>query len=333
MTTGVPLVESLVPQRHLYFTGFQLYDSCPRAYLWGNGYGNLDLGRGPGRSKAKPNKDTDSKHHAVMGMVLSRAIEHLYNDELWREPETLVVRLTDLVNREFAFSLNENFIDWGEAPPKQEMLKVCVSGALGYLKTMKANKLLGPYAKSEVDLTAWVDQYTPIGGRPDVIIRREDTGVTIIDGKNALTPGKYTDPDQLRWYALCFYLAYNVVPNRLAFAYFRYPEGTPPKEHPEGTPWTGLVDVPLTREDLQAMGVRAKETHRAIHKELFDPSPSSKACKFCDYRTVCDAAHVPTPRKPKSLPVIQEGTVEHAIQNSDSFVEFGFGTDLPGVKP
>lgn len=265
MTKGEPTVESTVAQRHLYFTAFQLYDSCPRAYLWGNGYGNLDLGRGPGRSKLKPNKDTDSKHHAVMGIVLARAIEHLYNDELWREPETLVARLTDLVNREFTFALNENFIDWGEAPPKQEMLKVCVTGALGYLKTMKSNKLLGPYAKSEVDLTAWVDQYTPIGGRPDVIIRREDNGVTIIDGKNAMTPGKYTDPDQLRWYALCFYLAYNVVPSRLAFAYFRYPEGTPPRITPKARRGRGLWTYPSPGKTCKPWVCgRKKPTGRSI---------------------------------------------------------------------
>jgi len=264
-----------------------------------------------------------------MGIVLSRALEHLYNDEMWRDPENLTNRLTDLVRREFAFALNENYVDWTQSPPKQELLRVCMDGIFGFLRTMKANRLLGPYAKSEVDLTGWVDQYTPVGGRPDIIIRRDDTGVMIFDGKNSMTPGKHTDPDQLRWYALVFYLAYNVMPNRLAFVYFRYPEGTPPKDHPEGTPWTGLVEVPVTREDLKALGVRAKETVRAISKELFDPSPSSKACRYCDFRTVCDAAHTPTPRKGKSLPVVAEGTVEHLIENSTGMVEFGFDA---GVK-
>lgn len=317
-------------QFHLYWSNIEAYEACPRSFLWGHGWGSIDLGRGPGRSKAKPAQD--SKHHAVMGIVLARAIEHLYNDELWREPATLVQKLTDLVTREFTFAVNESYIDWNESPPKHEMLDVCLKGALGYLKTMKANKLLGPYAKSEVDLTAWVDQYTPVAGRPDVIVRREDTGVTIIDGKNSLSPGKYTNPDQLRWYALCFYLAYNVMPSRLAFAYFRYPEGTPPKDHPEGTPWTGLVEVSLTRDDLKTLGVRAKETHRAMQKELFDPVPSPKNCRFCDYKTVCDVAHQPVPRKPKSLPVVTEGTVEHAISISEGMVEIGFGDAVAGVK-
>jgi len=323
------VVSSVAKQQYIYWSLIEAYGDCPRRALWHYGFGTIDLGRGPGRGKAKV--DRDSEHHAAMGKVLSRAIEHLYNNEMWREPATLAEKLTDDVMREFAFALSENTIDWSVAPSKQDMLKVCINGALGYLKTMKANKLLGPYARSEVDLTAWVDQYTPVAGKPDVIIRREDTGVTIIDGKNSLTPGKYTNPDQLRWYALCFYLAYNILPSRLAFAYFRYPFGTPPKGHPEGQPWTGLVDVPCTREDLKGLAVRAKTTFRAMQKEQFDPRPSPDACRFCDFRTVCDVAHKPVPRGDrKSLPLV-DGSVEQAIQSADGIIEFGFGSPSAGT--
>ena len=317
-------------QSYLYWSALDSFETCPRKYLWSNGHGNIDLGRGPGRSKAKP---PQSRHHAVMGLVLAKAIDHLYNDELWRDPENLVTRMTELVSREFTLTLGENFIDWDEAPSKQDMLRVCMDGAFGFLHTMKANKLLGPYARSEVDLIGWVDQYTPVGGRPDIIIRRDDTGVMILDGKNSMTPGKHTDPDQLRWYALVFYLAYNVMPSRLAFVYFRYPPSTPPKDHPKDQPWTGMVEVSVTRDDLKALGVRAKDTFKGIFKEKFDPTPSAKACQWCDYRTVCDAVHVPTPRKGKSLPVVQ-GSVEHLIGTSDGFVQFGFDSGVrSATKP
>jgi hypothetical protein len=264
-----------------------------------------------------------------MGIVLSSVIEHLYNDELWRDPASLPDRIVEMVNREFTLVLGEKKVDWKVSPPRYELLDVCMKGALGFLKTMKANRLLGSYAKSEVDLTAWVDQYTPIAGRPDIIIRRDDTGVMILDGKNSLTPGKYTNPDQLRWYALCFRLAYNVMPSRLAFVYFRYPDGQPPKDHPAGQPWTGMVDVLFNQEDLKALGVRAKEVHRAMQKELFDPRPSSKNCRFCDYRTVCDVAHQPASRKPREIQA-EEGTVEHAISASGGMIELGLG-QFPGV--
>jgi len=313
---------------HIYWTSVEDFGTCPRLYLWKHGYGSINLGRGPGRPKAKP--VDDSRHHSVMGIVLAKAVEHLYNDELWREPAKLPEVLENIIYREFTFAISENYVDWAVAPAKSDMHRTCLNGALGYIQTMKANKLLGPYARSEVNLTAWVDSYTPVGGTPDVIIRRDDTGVTIIDGKNSLTPGLYTDPNQLRWYAMCFYLIYKVIPKRLAFAYFRYPAGgDPPKGHPEGEPWTGLVDVSLTPEDLTSLGERAKETLRLMRAELFDPTPSAKACKFCDYQTVCDVAHQPTPRAKKSLPILP-GTVEHILQDASGMVEFGFGA--PGVK-
>ena len=280
-------VESPMDQKYIYWSSLETYWNCPRKFLWGYGWGDIDLGRGPGRSKEKPVRD--SRHDAVMGLVIGYAVERLYNDELWREPAKLSSAIEEIVRREFTLAISENYIDWYKAPPKEEMLKVCLEGARGYLQTMKTNKLLGPYARSEVDITAWIDKYTPIGGRPDVIIRRDDTGITIIDGKNAKTPGKYTDPNQLKWYALCFYLFYGELPNQLAFCYFRYPEGKPPADHDPATPWTGLVSVPFVKDDLKILATKAKESYRDMGKGHFDPTPSPSVCKHCSYESVCDA--------------------------------------------
>jgi len=268
-----------------------------------------------------------------MGLVIGSAIEHLYNDELYKTPTTLVKELETRVRREFQLALGENFIDWGRSPPKEELLQTCLDGALGFLKTMKTNKLLGPYAKAELDITTFLDKYTPIGGRPDIIIRRDDTGVGIYDGKNAKTPGRYTNPDQLKWYALCFYLAYQVLPSKLAFVYFRYPEGTPPKDHDLTKPWTGLVEVPVTKDDLKELAVRIKKTYRAIENEQFDPTPSPTGCKYCPYETVCDARiaqKAANSRHKKSLPVV--GSTEEMLETAMGIVEFGFQSSKP-IEP
>lgn len=312
-------MEDMGSQFWLYWSNIEAYEACPRKFLWSRGYGNIDLGRGPGRSKEKPVRS--SRHDAMMGLVIGTAIERLYNDELWREPKALVSKLTEIVQREFKFALNDNYIDWGRSPPKDQLLETCMNGVMGFLRTMKVNRLLGPYAKSEVDITTWVDKYTPIGGRPDVIIRRDDTGLMIVDGKNSKNPGLYTDPDQLRWYALCFYLAYNTVPDRLAFCYFRYPEGSPPPDHDPNVPWKGLVEVPLEKDDLKTLAVRAKETYRAMGKELFDPTPSPKTCKFCDYESVCDARQEQKAGNRRGPKKTEE---DDLLGGSSGFVEIGF---------
>jgi len=266
----------------LYWSSLELYENCPQKFLWSKGWGTIDVGGGPGRKKPPPLKD--SKHHAVMGIVIQRIVEKLYNDELWRTPQGLQARLIEMVEKEFEYEVSRSYIDWRAAPMKTEMLKVCREGVVGYLRTMKAQRFLGTYARAEVELLGWVNKYTPIGGRADLILRRDDSGVTILDGKNGQHKGKYTNPDQLRWYALCHYLAFGRLPDRLGFVYYRYPAGTPKED---GTEETGVDWVPVTRPDIEGLAKRAVDARRAMDKEKFDATPSPTGCKFCSYETVC----------------------------------------------
>lgn len=292
----------------LYWSSLKKYEDCPQNFLWSRGWGNIDCGGGPGRRKPKPVQKTE--HHAVMGIVLANFWEWLYNDEEWRRAQGLADRLLEKARMDFSRLLLDKFIDWRLAPSRDEMWEVIEAGVRGYLRTMKANKLLGPYARSEVDLTCYIDKWTPIGGRADLIFRRPDTGVVILDGKNSRrykdrkTGGwmTFTDPDQLRWYALCFYLTHGVMVDKLGFVYFRYPygqecldtDGDPiPEVDEKGVP-TGLnvtekgIDwVPYSREDLEGIATRAKDVFRALNREKFQATPSPPRCKFCDYETVC----------------------------------------------
>lgn len=299
----------------LYPSNFITYKECPRKFLWGRGFGDIDVGGGPGRPKPKP--EQSSSHDAIMGLSLAKGMELLYNNQMYKNPATLVSDLIGIVTKEFNFLVSTKYINWSVAPPKDEMLQTCINGIVGYLKTMKSQKLLGPYAVAELDLKVWIDTYTPVAGRPDVVIRRDDTGLMILDGKNARTPGKYTDPDQLMWYAMCFYLVHKVVPDKLAFVYFRYPDGNPPKDYKPSKVWNGLVEEPCSIESIKSLAVRAKETYKAMTGGLFDPTPSPSSCRFCDYNSVCDSKHIPVPRKKKE-------DVSLPVDFSNGPAEFGF---------
>lgn len=268
----------------LYWSSLERYEQCPQLFLWDRGWGAIDVGGGPGRSKPKPVKK--SMHHVIMGQAIQKVIERLFNDELWRSPVGLQAKLEDMAEKEVLYEISRNFIDWRVAPSKAEMFKVVRDGVSGFLRTMKAQKILGPYARAEVELLGWVDKYTPVGGRADLIIRRDDTGLTIFDGKNSQSKGLYTNPDQLRWYALCYYLSFGKIPERLGFIYYRYPAGTLKEDGivEEGVDW-----VPVTRADIEGLAKRAVSARRAMEKEKFEPTPSPTACKFCEYETVCDA--------------------------------------------
>lgn len=292
----------------LYWSSLAAYESCPQSFLWGRGWGTIDVGGGPGRPKPLPVED--SRHHAVMGIVLADFWEALYNNEEWKHPDGLMDRLLERAKKTFDKELRANFIDWRLAPPREELWTTIEQGMRGYMQTMKAHKLLGPYARSEVDLTCYLDKWTPLGGRADLIFRREDTGTTILDGKNSKRYKDrktkklitYTDPDQLRWYALCYYLAHHKLPDRLGFVYFRYPYGSPRLDE-DGNPVMALNDMGLetgevekepgvewvtyTKEDLQGLARRAKDALRLMNREKFPAVPEPPKCKFCNYESVC----------------------------------------------
>lgn len=289
----------------LYWSSLEKYENCPRQFLWYKGWGAIDVGGGPGRGKPYPVQE--SKHHPVMGHVIQGVIEDMYNNELWKHPATLAATLQEKVEREFNYQLNKkrNWIDWDHpaTPTRAEMLQICRDGVAGYLRTMKQHRLAGRVARAEVELFGYVDKYTPIAGRADMVIRRDNAplqGITILDGKNSKSKGKYTDPDQLRWYALCFRLAYRKLPDRVGFVYYRYPYGTPVRDsdgqlpldadgNPTGEVEEGIEWVDFTEDDLRGLAQRAIDVRKDMEKEKFHPTPTPKGCQWCVFQTVCDA--------------------------------------------
>jgi len=216
----------------------------------------------------------------------------MYNDELYRDPGTLSEVLSDYVLRAWGRETRNprNFIDYTESrQSSSEMIEVCQDGVLGYLKTMKANKLLGPYSRAEVELVGWVNKYLCVWGIADLVIRRDDTGITLLDGKNSVR--KNADPDQLRWYAMLFKLAYKKLPDRLGFVYYRFPNGTPYNDpetgelrEEEGVDW-----VEFDEGDIQGLALRAQEARNGMRREKFKPKPSPAGCKYCDFLSECEA--------------------------------------------
>lgn len=319
----------------LYWSNLELYEKCPQAFLWRRGWTGIDVGGGPGRPK--PNPVRTSRHHAVMGLVIGNVIERLYNDELWREPEGLTSRLVAMVDKEWdrVASKPKNWVDYRVAGTRAELVKVCKDGVRGYMSTMRAHRLLGEYARAEVEMLGWVRPTgasraasIPVGGRADLVIRRKDTGIRILDGKNALTKSKYTDPDQVRWYALLFYLAYRELPTSLGFVYFRYPHGAPVLDsngQPTGEIEQGVDWIPFTRDDLRGLAQRAVEARRAMEKQQFDAKPVPSNCKFCDFESVCPARQEQKAANRRKNPNSIEG-----VAGAEGFIDLTLGSSGSG---
>jgi hypothetical protein len=305
----------------MYWSSLETYEECPQRFLWRKGWNDLDVGGGPGRKKPPP--EQKSEHHAIMGKTIAEVSEEFYNQEWWKEPEGLLKRLEESTRKHFDYFCDKpntyvpfgGFSPFGKVPTRAEMLNICHDGIRGFMRTMKHNKLIGPYARAEVDLVGYINNWHPIGGRADLIVRRDDTGVMILDGKNSMTKDKYTNPDQLRWYALCMYVVHGRLPDRLGFIYYRYPYDAETGE--SGVSW-----VDFTKEDIKGLAQRAVTARRAMDAEKFDPTPSPTACKFCIYESVCDARqNQKASRRRKRKPT----ELDKAIGTQSGLVELDIG--------
>lgn len=269
----------------VYWTNLERYEQCPRYFLWGRGWEGIDLGRGPGKKKYP--QQPKSRHHAVMGIVIGRAVEDLYNQELFKHPKKVRVLVEQRVRKAFSAEIaktKKNYINWRESPQQSELLEVCLDGALGYLKTMQAQRFLGTFNRAEYEMLGWIDKYTPVGGKVDVVFRRPDVGLTFLDGKNSKHKGTYTDPDQLRFYALIQYLTTGKIPDRLGFVYYRFPHGMKAED---GSVEQGVDWFECTRDHIVALAKRIKEARKGMDKHVFDPRPVPSQCKWCDYELEC----------------------------------------------
>lgn len=281
----------------LYWSSLENYETCPRKFLWSRGWGEIDVGGGPGRRKPIPEELKTSRHHSLMGNVIQGVIEDLYNKQwlLTYKGQDLIDLLKQETDQRFEKEIADEFIIHGpafnEAPPASELLAICHSGVQGFVRTLKHHRLWSPESRCEVNLLGYVDDNSPVAGRADFLVLRSESesinpGVTFLDGKNSMNPGKYTNPDQLRWYALCYYLMHRKLPERLGFVYFRFPAGS--SEHLDKLD-NGVNWVDLSMNHIVDLANRAKAAYKGMRAESFDPTPVPKVCNLCDFQEMCDA--------------------------------------------
>lgn len=337
-------------RRSLWYSSFRKMEQCPRQFAYKYGIPGVDLGGGEGEPLPLKEKHRRSEHWSLMGTVIQAAIETLYQEKWWLEPETLQSRLEAEVNRVFPLALDNSYIIWREAPRRQEMLDRCHVAVINYARTMYTHRLFGPYAQSEVKVKSSVGGHL-IGAKIDMLIRRcyevtDDEGntetvedVLILDGKNSLK--KNADPDQLRYYALCFYNKHGVLPDKIGFVYFQYPVGYQKK--PEDVPETGIDWVPFTLEDLTGLGQRVVDVAAALVElnekaergectlEDYEARPRwTRRCQYCDYEPVCPerqaqkAANSAKRRKNKKKTAPVQITPDSQLPQKGPFLVVGF---------
>jgi hypothetical protein len=286
---------------YLSYSGYKLYLNCPYAY-WHGYIGKLPL--------EKP----DDRLGSVFGSIVGVLFEDFYNHEWWRKPEPQAFVMSQIEAATVKVLKQEQSPKWGRpggvlmwrgegegqnpkamyADADELMADVRDAVARGF-KIIRAERLLGPYAKAEIKLDSTVEGHR-LGGRADFIIRRakphQDKG--IYDGKGSKYRDRYVDPKQLHWYAMLYRLRFNEVPDKLAFVYWRF-------DPPESIDWVEFTEADLDQllEDTLAAIERIEEGKASLPKEgevpaidlmelarkVFQPKANENNCRFCPRAT------------------------------------------------
>lgn len=287
----------------LYWSTVSSYLLCAQGHLWDRGAPGIDLGAGEGKPKPVPDKDRSSDHWSIQGVVLARIVEDFYNEELWRWPDELEANIERRLPSYLLAASDKRWIDprFASARDVENNIR---DGISGFLKIVKAERLLGEVAESEVLLEARLPNGVKVGGHPDILLKTGDR-VQILDGKNSLRLDN--DPDQLRWYAMVLKYDRGWDVTRMGFLYFRYPPDNPPKSWKSTVPWTGVLDVPHASDGFAELERKALIVKRGLEAKEFPASPSPKACKYCDHKASCkEYQERPRRQSKRTLPIAKD---------------------------
>ena len=114
-----------------------------------------------------------------------------------------------------------------------------------------------------------------ITGRLDFIHKDPiSSSVNIFDGKGTDKLGKNISNDQVLYYCLLYFFNYKELPVETGFFYYRF---------------NLFVPVPVNLTILNEFRSKVSLGIKQILTDTnFTPTPSAKACKYCDYRITCD---------------------------------------------
>ena len=254
-------------RKRLSYTSFSLYagkEGCP--YRWKRQFVDQE------------DQPQDNFVRGVFGMVMGRFFEDFYNDNLYRSRDAVSI----MVNKADAYiskvesekGSNINWInEWGIA--RVDVFDEIVAAIPQMVKTIQQHKLLGGYAEAEVELGGWAGEWE-LYGRADLVFKRG--GQTfIVDGKGSKHGSKYSDPDQLLFYALLWFTEYQTLPDHVGWMLFRF-------EPAKAVEW-----IEVTREAVGKLRNEVVKALAGIEAGQFEATPSTKSCQYCPYQDDCIA--------------------------------------------
>jgi hypothetical protein len=247
---------------YLSYSGRKAYTICPKKYEY---------------TYVQKLKVPIDPKNSLFGSAIGKLFEWFYNDSLWAQNNVLQSTL-DRVDLAISNVCRHNKFDPESDPHFIKDLRAdLIEFSTRWINVIRKHHLLFVESNAEVDLSIVYfnskhNLTLKLGGKADLILRDNDE-IWLMDGKASKYRDKYTDVNQLIWYATQFYLKYHIAPTRLGFLYWRFPENPIQWIHYDAQSLRNCVDETF-------------EIAKNILNKCF-PIRVSSACRFCDHKIHC----------------------------------------------
>jgi CRISPR/Cas system-associated exonuclease Cas4 (RecB family) len=227
-------------------------------------------------------------YFSVPGEFVQKFFEMYANHWKALSADVSEIRVRERMRPHWETLLKYNPIDWKDPMcrlSKEDLYNDCISIIMANLQDFD----LYDETKSEVKIEVLFKSGDVLVSKIDFIKQLDSEYSAIYDGKMSGTIGKYVDSRQLLFYAIMHRLKYGKLPKELAFLYYKH---------------RVLDRINFTEADVDQLWTDIIKT-MALIKETkeFKPTPKAKACKFCDFLSVCEEGKkdMDSRKRPKKL--------------------------------
>lgn len=248
---------------YVSYSSRKCYETCPGQYEFRYILKSPDLSDSTG---------------SLFGLIIGKVFEWFYVRKLWMQPNPIVA-CENVVDEAaiWAYADKKLFFD-RDAPLYLNLVAQVKMRIPSSIAIIRQHKLLASVSLAEVNLNVVhgdekSGRSIKLGGRADFIHFHSNSDFWIVDGKASRHREQYTDPEQLIWYALQYYLKFHEAPSRLGFLYWSFPE--------DPIQWIAYDEDAMRRSLKRTYDVAGK-----IQLRQFAPSVSS-ACNLCGYIDSC----------------------------------------------
>lgn len=179
------------------------------------------------------------------------------------------------LNKIYDDLLKTSVIDWSGKfvnDDKDGIFEKAFANIYAIMDSHNQNYFLNTKSETTIEVVTVSDVI--INGRLDFIHYNVlSKNPIIFDGKGSTEIGKNVHHDQVLFYALLYFLHFNILPEGVGFFYYRF---------------NTYVPVPFDIDILNKFRAQTSlDIKNLLSDQEYKATPSPKTCKYCDYRNVC----------------------------------------------